>query len=108
MTINSEVVGQRIGKLMKVARKSNGLTQMKVAGTIGINQPVLSKVENLSLELGVVPWLRACEFFGIDPNVPLHEDLFESEMKKFESKTGTSSISKDEVSSARQAASGHG
>jgi transcriptional regulator with XRE-family HTH domain len=105
MSINSELVGQRIGKLMKAARKSNGLTQMKVANTIGINQPVLSKVENLSLELGVVPWLRACEFFGIDPNIPLHEDLYDLELKKFESKDGTSG-SKGEMNTPRQAASG--
>jgi transcriptional regulator with XRE-family HTH domain len=80
---NSNVIAHRIGKLMRVARKATGLTQMKVAGAVGINQPVLSKVENLSLELGVVAWLRACELFKIDPQVPLNDSLFEGEMKKF-------------------------
>jgi transcriptional regulator with XRE-family HTH domain len=74
-----------IGKLMRAARKATGLTQMKVASTVGINQPVLSKVENLSLELGVVAWLKACELFKIDPKLPLSEELFEAEVKKFDS-----------------------
>jgi transcriptional regulator with XRE-family HTH domain len=108
MSINSELVGQRIGKLMKAARKSSGLTQMKVANAIGINQPVLSKVENLSLELGVVPWLRACEFFVIDPNIPLHEDLYEQEIKRLESKSGSSNglMNKASPDGDRQASSG--
>jgi transcriptional regulator with XRE-family HTH domain len=82
---NSTVIAHRIGKLMKAARKATGLTQMKVASTVGINQPVLSKVENLSLELGVVAWLKACELFKIDPKLPLSEELFEAEVKKFDS-----------------------
>jgi transcriptional regulator with XRE-family HTH domain len=108
MSINSEVVGERIGKLMKAARRSSGLTQIKVAGAIGINQPVLSKVENLSLELGVVPWLRACEFFGMDPNIPLHEDLYEQEIKKLDSKSGTAGepMNKADSNGDRQASSG--
>jgi transcriptional regulator with XRE-family HTH domain len=81
----STVIAHRIGKLMKAARKATGLTQMKVASTVGINQPVLSKVENLSLELGVVAWLKACELFKIDPKLPLSEELFEAEVKKFDS-----------------------
>ncbi len=75
---------------------------MKVANTIGINQPVLSKVENLNLELGVVPWLRACEFFAIDPSIPLREDLYDLELKKFESKDGTIG-SQGEMNTTRQA-----
>jgi transcriptional regulator with XRE-family HTH domain len=81
---NSTVIAHRIGKLMRVARKSSGLTQMKVSSTIGINQPVLSKVENLSLELGVVAWLRACELFKIDPQTPLFEDQYEASVKRFD------------------------
>jgi transcriptional regulator with XRE-family HTH domain len=88
----STVIAHRIGKLMRAARKATGLTQMKVASTVGINQPVLSKVENLSLELGVVAWLKACELFKIDPKLPLSEELFEAEVKKFDS---ASEIAKD-------------
>lgn len=86
---NSTVIAHRIGKLMRAARKATGLTQMKVASTVGINQPVLSKVENLSLELGVVAWLKACELFKIDPKLPLSEELFEAEVKKFDSEFET-------------------
>jgi hypothetical protein len=54
---NSTVIAHRIGKLMRAARKATG----------------------------VVAWLKACELFKIDPKLPLSEELFEAEVKKFDS-----------------------
>ena len=65
-------IAKQIGKNLKYARKSKGLTQKQVAQTLLMTQQQYSRFENGVFELNYRQILKLCEICDITPN-----ELFE-------------------------------
>lgn len=61
-------IGKQIGKNLKLARKSKGLTQKDVAQMLLMTQQQYSRFENGVFELNYNQILKLCKIYDVTPN----------------------------------------
>lgn len=66
MTPREHETALKAARIMRAARKQCGLTQVEIAGQLGISQGALSKLENAILIPSAPQWLDFCQITGID------------------------------------------
>lgn len=70
-----------LGKLLRVARESQGLTMRDVAGKSFWPHSVVGKIETAERRIDVVELIQYCHLLGIDPKIIFAEivDFFMTE-----------------------------
>ena len=91
-SFNTREISHRTCHIIRYERLARDLTQIEMAGELGISQSALSKIENLAMMPTLIPWLKFCSSFGLPANLPLDEKLYKGWTKELEKKT--SKISK--------------
>ncbi len=87
-SFNTREISNRTCHIIRDERLSRDLTQIELAGELGISQSALSKIENLAMMPTLIPWLKFCSAFGLPANLPLDEKLYKGWMKDHEKKSG--------------------
>ena len=90
-SFNSREISHRTCHIIRDERISRDLTQIEMAGELGISQSALSKIENLAMMPTLIPWLKFCAAFDLPANLPLDERRYKGWTKDLEkkiSKTG--------------------
>src|SRR3974390_2852673 len=90
-SFNTREISHRTCHIIRDERLSRDLTQIEMAGELGISQSALSKIENLAMMPTLIPWLKFCSTFGLPANLPLDEKLYKGWMKDQEKKTAKAS-----------------
>src|SRR3954468_17722191 len=85
-SFNTREVSHRTCHIIRDERLSRDLTQIEMAGELGISQSALSKIENLAMMPTLIPWLKFCSTFGLPANLPLDEKLYKGWTKDLEKK----------------------
>ena len=83
---NTREISHRTCHIIRDERLSRDLTQIEMAGELGISQSALSKIENLAMMPTLIPWLKFCSVFSLPANLPLDEKLYKSWTKELEKK----------------------
>ncbi len=90
-SFNTREISHRTCHIIRDERLSRDLTQIEMAGELGISQSALSKIENLAMMPTLIPWLKFCSVFGLPANLPLDEKLYKNWTKELEKKSGKGS-----------------
>ena len=85
-SFNTREISHRTCHIIRDERLSRDLTQIEMAGELGISQSALSKIENLAMMPTLIPWLKFCATFGLPANLPLDEKLYRGWIKEREKK----------------------
>lgn len=91
---NTREISHRTCHIIRDERLSRELTQIEMAGELGISQSALSKIENLAMTPTLIPWLKFCTAFGLPANLPMDEKLYKGWSKDQEKKTPKNSRAK--------------
>src|SRR4051812_46026104 len=93
-SFNTREISHRTCHIIRDERLSRDLTQIEMAGELGISQSALSKIENLAMMPTLIPWLKFCSAFSLPANLPLDEKLYKGWTKDLEKKGSKVSRSK--------------
>src|SRR3954463_9704332 len=85
-SFNTKEITHRTCMIIRDERIARDLTQIEMAGELGISQSALSKIENLAMMPTLIPWLKFCSAFGLPANLPLDEKLYKGWSKNVEKK----------------------
>jgi transcriptional regulator with XRE-family HTH domain len=83
---NTREISYRTCQIIRDERLARDLTQIEMAGELGISQSALSKIENLAMMPTLIPWLKFCSTFNLPANLPLDEKLYKGWSKDLEKK----------------------
>jgi transcriptional regulator with XRE-family HTH domain len=65
---SSSQLNQQCAKLLKAARKKQGLTQWQLAERLGCQQPLVAKIERAARRLDVAEFVDVAQAIGVDPS----------------------------------------
>ena len=91
---NPREISNRTCHIIRDERRSRELTQIEMAGQLGISQSALSKIENLAMMPTLIPWLKFCSAYNLPADLPLDEKMYKGWMKDHERKNNKSARSK--------------
>src|SRR3954451_20735188 len=85
-SFNTREISHRTCHIIRDERIARELTQIEMAGELGISQSALSKIENRAMMPTLIPWLKFCSAFGLPANLPLDERLYKGWLKEKDKK----------------------
>jgi transcriptional regulator with XRE-family HTH domain len=66
--VSSPQLNQECAKLLKAARKKQGLTQWQLAEKLGCQQPLVAKIERAARRLDIAEYIEVALAIGVDPS----------------------------------------
>ena len=86
-SFNAREISHRTCHIIRDERLSRDLTQIEMAGALGISQSALSKIENLTMMPTLIPWLKFCSAFNLPANLPSDDRLYKGWTREVEKKS---------------------
>ena len=65
---SSSQLNQKCAQLLRAARKKQGLAQWEVAERLGVQQPLVAKIERGTRRLEVAEFVDVAQAIGVDPS----------------------------------------